>query len=78
MLHLAGNCVILKPSELAPQTEITVERLLSSYLDKVRNYHSSMEIYQQFIRECFHLSVVSITLMKVDKAFDRKDCLESH
>ena len=30
----AGNCVLLKPSELAPNTAVVIEKLCDKYLDK--------------------------------------------
>ena len=31
----AGNCVILKPSELAPKTATVIQKLIPKYLDNV-------------------------------------------
>ena len=52
-----GNCAIVKPSELAPQTASLVENLIAEYLDKAG------DILILFLYNVYHFSIDAFTLM---------------
>ena len=39
----AGNCVIIKPSEVAPETAKLIASLIPKYLDQVSNIYTNVK-----------------------------------